>query len=211
MFRLRRFDSIAASENSAARLRRFARSCYRLRCAGIVCPNAAARGIAFSERISARHCRLRSALGHKDSDAGQSRTERNPVFAKDKRWDFLKDAGDFHPDAVHLRHVPRASRLLRFTRLWVRTCRCSRPREFWRRVRTVRTRAARRPRCRRVARATTILRRQSGDVGRFLRRLRYQWATTKELPPHLTTIVPVAAAHPPLDYPSLDNVGACRF
>jgi predicted acyl esterase len=44
-------------------------------------------------------------------------------------------------------------------------------------------------------------------VGRFLRRLRYQWATTKELPPHLTTIVPVAAAHPPLDYPSLDNVG----
>ena len=38
-----------------------------------------------------------------------------------------------------------------------------------------------------------------------------QWATTKELPPHLTTIVPVAAAHPPLDYPSLDNVGACRF
>jgi len=34
-----------------------------------------------------------------------------------------------------------------------------------------------------------------------------QWATAKELPTHLTTIVPVAAAHPPLDYPSLDNVG----
>ncbi len=34
-----------------------------------------------------------------------------------------------------------------------------------------------------------------------------QWATAKELPPHLTTIVPAAAAHPPLDYPSLDNVG----
>jgi putative CocE/NonD family hydrolase len=34
-----------------------------------------------------------------------------------------------------------------------------------------------------------------------------QWATAKELPPHLTTIVPVAAAHPPLDYPSTDNVG----
>jgi len=34
-----------------------------------------------------------------------------------------------------------------------------------------------------------------------------QWATAKELPPHLATIVPVAAAHPPLDYPSLDNVG----
>jgi putative CocE/NonD family hydrolase len=34
-----------------------------------------------------------------------------------------------------------------------------------------------------------------------------QWATAKESPPHLATIVPVAAAHPPLDYPSLDNVG----
>ena len=34
-----------------------------------------------------------------------------------------------------------------------------------------------------------------------------QWATAKELPPHLATIVPAAAAHPPLDYPSLDNVG----
>jgi putative CocE/NonD family hydrolase len=34
-----------------------------------------------------------------------------------------------------------------------------------------------------------------------------QWATAKEFPPHLTTIVPAAAAHPPYDYPSLDNVG----
>src|SRR5256885_4295668 len=34
-----------------------------------------------------------------------------------------------------------------------------------------------------------------------------QWATAKEFPPHLATIVPAAAAHPPLDYPSLDNVG----
>jgi putative CocE/NonD family hydrolase len=34
-----------------------------------------------------------------------------------------------------------------------------------------------------------------------------QWATAKELPPHLATIVPVAAAHPPFDYPSTDNVG----
>jgi putative CocE/NonD family hydrolase len=34
-----------------------------------------------------------------------------------------------------------------------------------------------------------------------------QWATAKELPLHLATIVPAAAAHPPLDYPSLDNVG----
>jgi len=34
-----------------------------------------------------------------------------------------------------------------------------------------------------------------------------QWATAKELPPHLVTIVPVAAAHPPLDYPSIDNIG----
>jgi putative CocE/NonD family hydrolase len=34
-----------------------------------------------------------------------------------------------------------------------------------------------------------------------------QWATAKEFPPHLATIVPVAAAHPPLDYPSTQNVG----
>ncbi len=34
-----------------------------------------------------------------------------------------------------------------------------------------------------------------------------QWATAKELPPHLATIVPAAAAHPPLDYPSYHNVG----
>jgi uncharacterized protein len=34
-----------------------------------------------------------------------------------------------------------------------------------------------------------------------------QWATAKELPPHLATIVPVASAHPPLDYPSYSNVG----
>jgi hypothetical protein len=34
-----------------------------------------------------------------------------------------------------------------------------------------------------------------------------QWATAKEFPPHLTTIVPAAAAHPGLDYPSYNNVG----
>ncbi|MEP7016206.1 MAG: CocE/NonD family hydrolase [Verrucomicrobiota bacterium] len=34
-----------------------------------------------------------------------------------------------------------------------------------------------------------------------------QWGTAKELPPHLATIVPAAAAHPPLDYPSYNNVG----
>jgi putative CocE/NonD family hydrolase len=34
-----------------------------------------------------------------------------------------------------------------------------------------------------------------------------QWATAKEFPPHLTTIVPAAAAHPGLDYPSIQNVG----
>jgi len=34
-----------------------------------------------------------------------------------------------------------------------------------------------------------------------------QWATAKEFPPHLATIVPVAAAHPGLDYPSYNNVG----
>ena len=34
-----------------------------------------------------------------------------------------------------------------------------------------------------------------------------QWATAKEFPPHLATIVPVASAHPPLDYPWYNNVG----
>src|SRR5947208_3305813 len=34
-----------------------------------------------------------------------------------------------------------------------------------------------------------------------------QWATAKEFPSHLATIVPAAAANPPLDYPSLQNVG----
>jgi uncharacterized protein len=34
-----------------------------------------------------------------------------------------------------------------------------------------------------------------------------QWATAKEFPPHLITIVPAAAAHPGLDYPSTQNVG----
>src|SRR5438477_1977064 len=34
-----------------------------------------------------------------------------------------------------------------------------------------------------------------------------QWATAKELPPHLTTIVPAAAAHPGLDFPFTNNVG----
>jgi len=34
-----------------------------------------------------------------------------------------------------------------------------------------------------------------------------QWGTAKEFPPHLTTIVPAAAAHPGYDYPSLNNIG----
>jgi uncharacterized protein len=34
-----------------------------------------------------------------------------------------------------------------------------------------------------------------------------QWATAREFPPHLATIVPAAAAHPSLDYPSLNNIG----
>ena len=34
-----------------------------------------------------------------------------------------------------------------------------------------------------------------------------QWATAKEFPSHLATIVPAAAAHPGLDYPSTQNVG----
>ena len=34
-----------------------------------------------------------------------------------------------------------------------------------------------------------------------------QWATAKELPSHLATIVPAAAAHPGLDYPFTQNVG----
>ena len=35
-----------------------------------------------------------------------------------------------------------------------------------------------------------------------------QWATAKEFPPHLATIVPVAAAHPGLDFPFYNNIGA---
>jgi hypothetical protein len=34
-----------------------------------------------------------------------------------------------------------------------------------------------------------------------------QWATAKEFPPHLATIMPAAAAHPGLDYPSYNNIG----
>jgi len=34
-----------------------------------------------------------------------------------------------------------------------------------------------------------------------------QWATAKEFPLHLATIVPAAAAHPGLDYPYVNNVG----
>ena len=34
-----------------------------------------------------------------------------------------------------------------------------------------------------------------------------QWATAKEFPAHLSTIVPAAAAHPGLDYPFMQNVG----
>ncbi len=34
-----------------------------------------------------------------------------------------------------------------------------------------------------------------------------QWATAKEFPTHLAAIVPAAAAHPSLDYPSLNNIG----
>ena len=34
-----------------------------------------------------------------------------------------------------------------------------------------------------------------------------QWATAKEFPPHLATIVPAAAAHPGLDFPSSNDIG----
>lgn len=33
-----------------------------------------------------------------------------------------------------------------------------------------------------------------------------QWATLKELPPHLATIVPAAAAHPGVDFPGVNNI-----
>lgn len=35
-----------------------------------------------------------------------------------------------------------------------------------------------------------------------------QWATVKELPPHLTTIVPAAAAHPGIDFPWSSGIAA---
>ena len=33
-----------------------------------------------------------------------------------------------------------------------------------------------------------------------------QWATAKEMPPHLATIVPAAAAYPGLDFPGRNNI-----
>jgi putative CocE/NonD family hydrolase len=36
-----------------------------------------------------------------------------------------------------------------------------------------------------------------------------QWATLKEFPPHLTTIVPAAAAHPGVDFPAGNNIFPC--
>src|SRR5262249_12459451 len=33
-----------------------------------------------------------------------------------------------------------------------------------------------------------------------------QWATLKEFPPHLATIVPAAAAHPGVDFPAFKNI-----
>jgi putative CocE/NonD family hydrolase len=36
-----------------------------------------------------------------------------------------------------------------------------------------------------------------------------QWSTLKELPPHLATIVPAAAAHPGVDFPAQQNVFPC--
>ncbi len=38
-----------------------------------------------------------------------------------------------------------------------------------------------------------------------------QWAAAKELPPHLFTIVPAAAAHPGLDAPYYNNIGQPYF
>ena len=81
---------------------------------------------------------LRPALGRQDSNARQSRTERDVVFAKDSRRLAAEDAGNLYTDAIHLGHVPCARRLLRVTRLCVRARRCSRPRQFRRRVRAVR-------------------------------------------------------------------------
>jgi putative CocE/NonD family hydrolase len=36
-----------------------------------------------------------------------------------------------------------------------------------------------------------------------------QWATLKEFPPHLATIVPAAAAHPGVDFPAFNNIFSC--
>jgi putative CocE/NonD family hydrolase len=36
-----------------------------------------------------------------------------------------------------------------------------------------------------------------------------QWSTLKEAPPHLTTIVPAAAAHPGVDFPAVNNIFPC--
>ena len=106
------------------------------------------RAISNSGAISrTTTCGLRSALGRQDSNARQGRTERDVVFAcavawrrraEDSRRLTAEDASDLYTDAVHFRHVPCARRLFRVTRLCVRARRCSRPRQFRRRVRAVR-------------------------------------------------------------------------
>ena len=117
-----------------------------------------------------------------------------------------EDTGDLHAYALHLRHLSRARRLLRLPWLCLCAGRCARPRQFRRRLRTVRNEPndghdvvewlAKQPFC------DGKVAMWGGSYAGF-----DQWATAKEFPPHLTTIVPVAAAHPGLDYPSYNNIG----
>src|SRR5206468_506325 len=79
------------------------------------------RAIANSGAISrTTSCGLRPALGRRDSNARQSRTERDAVFAKDSRWLAAEDACNLYTNAVHLGHLPCPRRLLRLA--WLHVC-----------------------------------------------------------------------------------------
>src|SRR5207247_2261359 len=100
--------SIAADKDSAARLRRFACCRYHLRGARVICANAAARAISVSERVPSGLSGLRSSLGRKDSDARQSRIERDSLFTENARWITRTNATELHAHPATLVPGPTA-------------------------------------------------------------------------------------------------------
>src|SRR5207253_1726117 len=73
------------------------------------CPNASGCAVAFTFSGETAG-RLRSALGGENSDARQSRVERDALFAKNAGWINAENAGDLYTHALHLRFVSRARR-----------------------------------------------------------------------------------------------------